>query len=184
MEARKQLSFNLFALTGLGNAALQYLYDNNMAIKALYTRAESGRYPYGDTEHIYNISKDIGLQTFFIANNGDWSVKDNADVNLVCTFHRILQPKHLEKSSININIHPGELPIYAGRNPFAMMVNDRVSQVAIHVHHMTNIVDTGIDLFVAKYKFKPTNEPELRRFVCDNIGEIMYETIERIYRMF
>lgn len=174
------MSVNLFGLTGFGNEALEYLYENGFEIKGLYTRNEKGPYPYFEIEHIYDLSQNLGIKTYFVENNGRWNIREDADMNIVCTFHRIFKQEHLEKASVNINIHPALLPDYAGRNPFVKILADSVDQVGITAHIMTEKIDSGITLKRLTYKYRPFNESELRAFLAKHIKETLRLTLERI----
>lgn len=179
-RSKQKLSFNLFGLTGFGNEVLTYLYENGFEIKGLYTRKEKGIYPYFEVEHIYDISQKLGIKTYTIENNGTWGIRDCADVNIVCTFHRIFKQEHLKKAPVNINIHPALLPGYAGKNPFVKMLADNVEQVGITAHTMTEEIDSGIILTAQRYEYTAYNEDDLRAFLAKHIKEILEVTLERI----
>lgn len=179
-RSERRLRVNLFGLTGFGNEALEYVYDNGFEIKGLYTRNERDRYPYFEVEHIYDLSKKLGIQTYFIEGSGNWHIRDTADLNIVCTFHRIFKQEHLQKAPININIHPALLPEYRGRNPFVKMLENHVRQVGITAHTMSEEVDDGKILTVLRCEYTAYNESDLRAFLAKHIKETLGKTLERI----
>lgn len=179
-RSKRKVSVNLFGLTGFGNEALEYLYDNGFEIKGVYTRKEKGPYPYFEVEHIYDLSQKLGIKIYIIESNGIWNIRDYADMNIVCTFHRIFKQEHLKKAPININIHPALLPEYRGKNPFIKMLIDNVRQVGITAHIMSEEVDVGKILTVQRYEYTADNESNLRAFLVKHIKEILGMAMERI----
>lgn len=178
----KHISFNLFALTGFGNDVFEYLYENGFEIKGLYTRNEKGPYPYFEVEHIYVTSKRLGVPTHFVNLTGDWDIQEEADINLVCTFHRIFKAKHLKKALYNINIHPGLLPEYSGRSPFAKMIEDGVNEVGICAHEMTHHVDSGSILVSVVYRNSASSESDLRQFLSSHMRDVLSLICEKLIR--
>lgn len=176
----KNISFNLFALTGFGNDVLAYLYENGFEIKGLYSRNEKGPYPYFEIEHIYRASKRLEIPTYFVNLTGDWDIQEEADINLVCTFHRVFKAKHLKKAFYNINIHPGLLPHYSGRSPFSKMIEDGVDEVGICAHEMTHHIDSGSILVSVVYHYSANSESDLRQFLSSHMRDALRLTIERI----
>lgn len=174
------LNFNLFALTGFGNEALAYLHECGFKIQGVYTRKEIGDYPYFEVEHIYDFAQKLDIPIYYIEPHGSWNIRDHADINLVCTFHRIFKQEHLDKASVNINIHPALLPEYKGKNPFRKMLQDRVDHVGITVHKMTEKIDSGETIVHLEYPYKAHNESDLRKSLAEHIREALALTLQGI----
>lgn len=173
----RRVSVNLFGLTGFGNEALRYLYETGLEIKGLYTRKEMGNYPYFETEFIYDVAQKLDIPVYFIETHGAWDIHDHADINLVCTFHRIFKQEHLAKGARNINVHPALLPKYAGRNPFRDMVSDGVEHVGITVHEMTEQIDSGEVIASLHYPYRADDENGLRKSLAGHIREALELTL-------
>lgn len=174
------MNVNLFALTGFGNEALYYLHRSGLKIKGLYTRKEIGKYPYFEVIPIYDIAQELNIPTYFIETSGPWSIHDQVDLNLICTFHRIFKQEHFKKGAININVHPALLPKYPGKNPFLDMMHDRVDHIGITVHEMTERIDSGNVLVQLEYPHKIDSESNLRKSLSEHIKEALELTFQEI----
>jgi methionyl-tRNA formyltransferase len=164
---KKRIRINLFALTGLGNTVLKALLAQNADILRIYTRRERGEFPYYKVENLGKLcqKKDIAVQ--FVSRNRNWSIKDNADINLVATFHRILSKKHLSKAKVNINIHPSLLPSYKGPTPTNWMIHNRSKVCGISAHYLNAKIDSGTIIYQRQYKLKAKTDNQLRKFLAE-----------------
>jgi methionyl-tRNA formyltransferase len=112
------------------------------------------------------LAKRYNIMVEYVPLSGDWDILENADFNLVVTFHRIFQNKHLNSAKTNINIHPSLLPKYKGKNPFVEMLRSKEKKIGITAHEMDTGIDTGNILFQKSYKVSDIfiDQSHIRRF--------------------
>lgn len=101
------------------------------------------------------IFTNLNGNNFLVYHYSDFSkykaVLSEVDV-LLCYNFNIL-PKRIIELPICccINIHPAELPIYAGKYPWPMLVEDNASSSFVCAHFMETAVDSGLILAKLKY---------------------------------
>lgn len=169
---------NLFALTGFGNGALHALQKQNICINRLYTRKEKGPFPYFSVNPIDDVAKQLGVSVIYIDNNAEWDIVENADINLVVSFHRILKKKHLNMARYNINVHPSLLPSYKGPTPTNWMIEKNEKICGISAHLMTHNIDEGTIIFQQEYPLMQNNDPDLRKFLASKIEFCVNQLID------
>ncbi len=167
----QNIKVNLLALTGFGNVALRTLLTQSTQISEVLTREEEKEFPYYEEEHLYNLAMKNNVPVKFIPSSGDWSIDEEADINLVCTFHRILHEKHMSKAKLNINIHPSLLPSYKGPTPTNWMIHNKEKNCGITAHILTNKVDEGDIIFQKKFPLKFKTDNQLRKFLSTKTAE-------------
>jgi len=177
------MKINLFALTGFGNFALQELLRHNVQIQHLYTRKEQGVFPYYKEKQLCNLAKEHNIETLYIPEDGSWDIKDEADLNLVVTFHRILHKNHRDKAQCNINIHPSLLPSYKGATPIEWMLYHQEKFCGISAHFMNEKVDDGELIYQQKYPLNVSTNGELRFFLAQQLPDAI-DTIITSYPNF
>ncbi|MDP2922436.1 MAG: formyltransferase family protein [Candidatus Omnitrophota bacterium] len=174
-KLKKDIKINLFALTGFGNAVLKALLAFDVKILKVYTRKEKGEFPYYKVENLSMLCKKRGISVKFISANRNWSIENNADINLAATFHRILSARHLRRAKVNINIHPSLLPSYKGPTPTNWMVHNKSKVCGITAHYLNANIDAGAIIYQKKYKLKSKTDNRLRKFLADkSVYAVMY----------
>lgn len=137
----------LFGLTGFGNYAINALEKTGSEIIGLVTRSERGPYPYFLIENISRYAERKGIKIFEdvnLKNNIELEkIISNTDLILVSTYNQILPKKIFSKPKYAINIHPGPLPKYKGRNPFRDVLRNKERETSLVAHLITEKVDDG-----------------------------------------
>jgi methionyl-tRNA formyltransferase len=166
-KLKKDIKINLFTLTGFGNVVLKILLALDVKILKVYSRKEKGEFPYYKVENLSMLCKRRGIPIKFISRSRHWSIDNNADINLVSTFHRILSAKHLSQAKVNINIHPSLLPSYKGPTPTNWMIHNKSKVCGITAHYLNANIDGGEIIYQKKYKLKSKTDNRLRKFLAD-----------------
>lgn len=173
------VKFNLLALTGFGNEALKALAGRgDVRVVALYTRQERGKFPYYEEENILDLAGRLGIPARTVPGKGDWSIEEEADVNLSVTFHRILRKNHLGRGRFNINIHPSLLPSYKGPTPTNWMIANKEKLCGLTAHMMTEGIDDGALIFQKAYPLEAATDPLLRKFLAGKVAEAVEAVLE------
>jgi len=174
----------LFALTGFGNEALQSLRRCNCEVVGLFTRRESGPYPYYFMKNIAQQARKMGVNVYEDLN---WKeIKSlmfsmRPELLLVSTFHKIIPNEILDIPKTCINIHPGLLPEYAGRNPIKAALAANEETTGVTAHYLTEEVDGGDIIIREKIGvFADDTEKTLRRLLTHLSGTIIRRVIKKI----
>lgn len=168
------MKINLFALTGFGNIALKTLLQNkDVEILKLYTRKENDNFPYYEEKQLDNLARQNNIDVKYITNNDEWVIDENADLNLVVTFHRVFKRVHMNKAKKNINIHPSLLPSYKGPTPTNWMIYNREKECGISAHYITEEVDSGEIIYQERYPQEARDDSSLRKNLALKVGNIV-----------
>lgn len=173
------MKVNLFALTGLGNPALKILKEMNIDIVCLYTRKELGEFPYYKEKNIELLAKELNIAVRTVDADGVWTVNDKVDINLVVSFHRILEPKHIKQAKVSLNIHPSLLPSYRGPTPTNWMIYNQEKRCGITVHKLTNNIDKGEIIYQESYPLTKKTDTLLRKFLATKISKSIKDVFDK-----
>jgi len=167
-----KVKVNLLALTGFGNQALKALlkHKKKVHVLGLYTREENGKFPYYDEEDIKELAGRHNIKTYLIPKKGPWDIGPKADINLIATFHRILNGKHLRRARRNINIHPSLLPSYRGPTPTNWMIHNEEKLCGLTAYLLTDKIDSGDIIYQKAYPLSFADDPALRRYLAKRVG--------------
>lgn len=172
----------LFALTGFGNKAIQALNSCGCNIVALFTRHEPGPYPYYDEKNISGVAAEQSIPVY---EDVDWETtkavieKCSPDLLLVSTFHKIIPKNIISKSKVAINIHPGLLPKYAGRNPIRAVLKSDERVTGVTAHYLTEEVDGGEVIIEKKVGLLDDDtESTLRKLLSEEAADVIKEIIK------
>lgn len=167
------MKVNLLALTGFGNVALKTLLEKRVHIIRVYTRQETGEFPYYEEEQIYDLAKRQGILIELVPRTGEWQIIEDVDINICASFHRKLKDHHLKKAKININIHPSLLPSYKGPTPTNWMIHNKESICGITAHFMSNKIDEGEIIYQKEYPLECNTDAELRKFLAYKVKDVI-----------
>ncbi len=68
----------------------------------------------------------------------------NSNIGIICSYNKILEPKLIKVFKLGvINFHIGDLPKYAGSNTLQWSIINGEKKIAISVHYITKLVDSG-----------------------------------------
>ena len=167
------MKINLFALTGFGNKAIEYLIKKNIDIKCLYTRKEKNKFPYYKEENISKVAQKYNIPLVYVDYKKSWDIKDSVDINLIVTFHRIFKKQHLKKAKFNINIHPSLLPSYKGPTPTNWMIHNKEKICGLTAHFVSSEIDSGDIISQFEYPLIATTDSKLRYFLAIKTKDII-----------
>jgi len=153
-------------------------------VTAIFTRPESGPYPYYPLNNLAACAREKGLPVFenFTWNEVIKTVKDNPpDLLLVSTFHRIIPEEVLTLAPRCVNLHPSLLPKYRGATPIDWVLFNKEKETGITAHYLTAGVDEGDILIQSKLAITlDDNKSSLLRKLSDLAAQVTRELIAQI----
>ncbi len=175
----------LFGLTGLGNYAIDALEKTGSEIMGLVTRSEKGTHPYFSIENISRYAERRGIKVFEDVDlKKDKRVKEiisKVDLILVSTYDKILPRRIFSKPQYAINIHPGLLPKYKGRNPFADVLKNKEKETGLVAHLITERPDEGKILMQQKIAINDgETESGLRKLLAETSEGFIISLINQL----
>jgi methionyl-tRNA formyltransferase len=172
----------LLALTGFGNEVLKALIENRTIKDILvYTRGETGRFPYYDCEYLVDFCFRVGL-TARVDLEIERLRKDlealRPDMILVATFHKRIPAQIINLPKMGtVNIHPSLLPEYRGPTPTHWAIINGEAENGVTFHRMNQDYDMGDILFQQKVPIIGLSDGELREALAKLSGKILQEFI-------
>jgi methionyl-tRNA formyltransferase len=138
-----ELKIGLFALTGMGNSVLRALCEIGLKPVMLVSRFEQNSFPYYPETNISEEAASLGIPCYEGPHGELKAAKEELDLLIIATYHRILLPDLLAKVPVCINIHPSLLPAYRGPNPFYWVLRNGESETGISIIQASKNVDCG-----------------------------------------
>ena len=146
----RKMKICLFALTGLGNFALNRLCQIDYLQDILvFTREEKGKYPYFECEPLTILCNRQGVNYHCIKSAlGEKPIKIiehfSPSMVLVVTFHAKITNKIINLvNNEAVNVHPSLLPHYRGPTPTNWTIINDEKVTGITYHRLTNEYDSG-----------------------------------------
>src|SRR3989338_499926 len=174
----------LFALTGFGNKVLEAILKDGHEVQAIFTRKESGPYPYYQEENIASFAAREGISVF---ESFDWQsaskiiAKLRPELLLVSTFHRIIPENILLLAPRGVNLHPSLLPKYRGPTPIAWVLHNKETVTGVTAHWLVKDADAGEILIQERLAIEADDdEGKLRYKLSVLAAEVAVKLIKKI----